>query len=514
MFNGALALVRQTLRINARAMVPHVTHLGLLLTTAFAGLWKLSDVDILSAPGLDLFVLMAWLNLLFIMLAGCGLFASTVTEEKEEGTLPLLQMAGINPLTLLLGKSVPRLVSCGVLLAVQLPLVFLAVTLGGVTPLQIVASYVALGAFLVLVAGIGLLASVMCGTTWRASFWTLLLTLCLILGPYLLSEVASAVFNQPTFALIDDLSAQVKRVMIPEQLNAIMDVNFSGSVISRQVVVNVAVGVGAFLLAWLLFPVFADRVGTSVASAHQKSSRRFSLKGRVWSAALVWKDFHFHAGGWKGAFIRLFVLPVLVTLFVVLMSNSFGSAGLNDFDARDLGATMQVVAIVSGILELALIAGRVFQVEIKANTLSSLVMLPRESILTIVFPKILGQLLSLGPTVFFFFIGTILYPDSVSDFTDEIFSDGDSLLAFSFAVVYVLVFLHLTAFLSLWVRWGAVPLAFGIQACLSICMGMVASQSRGGDGRGFVFFCLLIGLFAVVTLQFAIAEKLKDLSAA
>ena len=49
-------------------------------------------------------------------------------------------MAGISPIGILLGKTSPRLIAATMILSVQLPFTFLAITLGGVLTNQILAA--------------------------------------------------------------------------------------------------------------------------------------------------------------------------------------------------------------------------------------------------------------------------------------------------------------------------------------------------------------------------------------
>ena len=93
-------------------------------------------------------------------MAGFGFFATAITEEKEEGTLGLLKMAGISRAGILLGKSTSRLVSAMLLLFAQFPFTLLAITLGGVTFQQILAAYSALLAYMILVANLAMFFSV------------------------------------------------------------------------------------------------------------------------------------------------------------------------------------------------------------------------------------------------------------------------------------------------------------------------------------------------------------------
>ena len=78
-------------------------------------------------------------------------------------------MAHIGPTAMLVGKSVPRLTGAMLVLFAQFPFTLLAVTLGGVLRHQIVAGYTTLLAYLVLVAGLGLIFSVLCRTSMAAA---------------------------------------------------------------------------------------------------------------------------------------------------------------------------------------------------------------------------------------------------------------------------------------------------------------------------------------------------------
>jgi len=104
MFAGTLAMLHRALRLDSRLLRTH------LFRVSFAGLMYISLIyawassSLVGAPGLRLFETMTYLNLVLISLAGISFFATAITEEKEEDTLGLLMLAGINPLGILLGK--------------------------------------------------------------------------------------------------------------------------------------------------------------------------------------------------------------------------------------------------------------------------------------------------------------------------------------------------------------------------------------------------------------------------
>jgi len=169
MFTGVLALLERSLRVDSRAWGPHLARFTLMVAIVIAICYASATSSMFGAPGLRFFRSIAYLNLVFMTLMGIGFFSTAITEEKEEDTLGLMLMAGISPLGILLGKSVGRLIQALLLIAVQYPFTLLAVTLGGVTQDQVRSVYVAVFAYMVLLAGAGLLCSTLARRNRTAS---------------------------------------------------------------------------------------------------------------------------------------------------------------------------------------------------------------------------------------------------------------------------------------------------------------------------------------------------------
>ena len=76
-----------------------------------------------------------------------------------------------------------------------------------------------------------------------------------------------------------------------------------------------------------------------------------------------------------------------------------------------------------------------------------------------------------------------------------------------------LVILHLVTFLSLFIKWAALPMTLGIIVFTNWCCLWTMFEGGGSSSNGpFVVMCLL-SLFVVVVLHFAIAERLRSLAA-
>ncbi|MBC8115539.1 MAG: hypothetical protein H7062_14235, partial [Candidatus Saccharimonas sp.] len=188
MLRGVLALLERSLRVDARSWQVHLARLGLMAAIYISLSYAFTRAGMFGAPGLRFFQANLYLNLAFMTLLGVGFFSTAITEEKEEDTLGLMQMAGIGPLGILLGKIGGRLFQALLLVAVQYPFTLLAVTMGGVTPGQVSAAYIGLTAYMLLLAGYGLLCSTFSPRSRSAGTWMILGILAYVIVPYACSE--------------------------------------------------------------------------------------------------------------------------------------------------------------------------------------------------------------------------------------------------------------------------------------------------------------------------------------
>ena len=159
MLNGAAALFTWTLRMDNRYVHPHLVRAAFALFILFCLSMATFDAFGTNRTGLVFFGLVCQLNVVLIAAAGVSYFVTAVSEEKDAGTFALLQLAGLTPLAITLGKSTSRLVSSLMLLVSQIPFTFLAVTLGGIRWQQVLAAWICLAAWMILVANMALLCS-------------------------------------------------------------------------------------------------------------------------------------------------------------------------------------------------------------------------------------------------------------------------------------------------------------------------------------------------------------------
>jgi ABC-type Na+ efflux pump permease subunit len=517
----ALALFERSLRLESRSALLAWSRAGLLMLILLVLLpiQSLARAGLFGAPGLHFLQQMVWLNLVFITLAGLSYFASAITEEKEEMMLGLLRMTNLSPVAILLGKSTSRLVGALLLLVVQVPFVLLAVTLGGVGLLQIVAAYGTLLAYLFFVCNLALLFSVVFRNTATAAAFTLLALLVFLIGHYWAGAIVGSIVSSgliyphwriwPLLITLTDLWG---RATPSSRLGEIFQTGFAGSAIGFQVACNLVLGILFFLLAWLVF----DRCTREEKDAAPRrrwllrsATRRSQIPpGLVGTAAITWKDFTFISGGRRGLLVKFGLLASGVILCNFLAMQG----GNREIFTREFeGMVLIWVSLLVTAFLLAFEAARVFQEEIRWKTLSSLVTLPI-SVPELAYRKVAGVLVGTLPLLAGFVLGVVLDPKDVGGFIDGIFRESIAFGAFTVMILQYILFLHLTAFLSLIMKRGALPLAFAIQylggSFFLALLGIIFSAG-GGDAPDLVLFItMLICVVVTVVLHRAIGQRL------
>jgi ABC-type transport system involved in multi-copper enzyme maturation permease subunit len=519
MFTGTLAMLHRAVRLDARLLRTHLFRAGfawLVYVSLLYALWI--SQTLLGAPGLRMFEAMTWLNVVLISLAGVSFFATAITEEKEEDTLGLLKMAGIDPLGILLGKSTSRLLGAALLLLVQFPFTLLAITLGGVTLGQVLAAYFSLTAYMILLANVGLLCSVVLQRGGMASIVTGLVLILHIVAGAGVRAVTLGLVNSGLVAgrgsveeWLENLATSLDSASIAQRTAEIMTTGFAGNPVGFQVLASLAVAGVCFFLAWAGFNRFTRVAHVSRPTRTDMLALLVGLgrgrRSRPGRRVLFWKEFHFVAGG----------IPVQIVKFVVygLMTLTIFWAGERYYNypfarAGEFVADAMLAVIV---IESGLYASVILHDEWRDRTLPLLTMLPIRSS-TILYSKIAGCAVALIPALFWLLAGCLIWPDGPEQI-------GKCFILPSrwFYVLVWLLFLTLTIFFSMVVRWGALPLALAVMAGGSFCAGLCGSpviailtavNQFGGPSAegGFLLVDLVIGTL-IVLLQIDVRRRIE-----
>ncbi len=458
------ALFTRALRLEARQNLPYLARVILVGVIVLELLMFYAASSRMGAPGLQFFATVFFTNLVVITLAGIGYFATAITEEKEEMTLGLLRMTRLDPLSILLGKSTVRLIGALMLLVMQIPFTLLAITLGGVALSQVLAAYLALLSYMVFMSSLGLFWSVVCeksGNAGGAVLLSLLVFFCLPLGTPLIHELelSGKLEADGAFATLAKRCFDATLEANPFKRGIdIMKTGFSGSLVGWQFISNVALGVLLFLGAWRLFEFFTREQkeaspARGLLARGTGGRRRWLSPGRPWRNALAWKDFYFMAGGWWTALLTYLVCgAILGTVYWLICKYDMPPPPrLVDFA---FGAQFPAWIIFG--LQTIFAAGKVFAEERNWQTWPNLMCLPI-STGRLAWSKVLG-----------IFTGTLPLASIAATLTlVGLFSRNmewsPKLLPILFhALAQWLFLLHLTLFMSLYVKRGAGILALGI----------------------------------------------------
>lgn len=402
---GIWALWERSLRIDARLIVPNLLRAGVLLVVYASLLSIVNSRWMLGAPGLIYFSTLAYCNVILITALGFRLFASALTEEKEDGTLPLLLLTGLDPLVILLGKSSSRLLQMSLLLVVQFPAWLFAVTLGGVTLGQVFAVAVALAAYLVCIANVGLLMSVLARRTGDAAAAMVVLSCIYCIFPPVGVQLAldlqingSEWIAPPIIPYIVATLHWIGEQSVFVRLHEVLQSGFAGGPLCWQVVSNSLFGVAMFGLAWMVFPWATANLDQEAPArrlvGQSTAATRNSLwtAGRAWQNALAWQSYQFDAGGRMGIFLKLCGFAA-VCLFVTWMHTEQFQRVV---PIQEVFAGWAIALTLLLYFELMIQGSRIFQNEYKQKTWSTLLILPR-SVPYLAYSKVGGILLSMLP---------------------------------------------------------------------------------------------------------------------
>lgn len=517
MFQKTFALTVRSLRVDSRLISPHLMRMGLGVLVLLFVYSTQHDVSA-QAPGRDLFGWIIYSNASFATLIIPLMFATAITEEKEERMLPLLQIANVSPLTILVGKAIPQLLSVLVIFSVQLPFCMLAITLGGVSLSQVIVSYLAVAAYIIF---IGFL-SLWCSVALRHSANSTGLAGLLVLFYHVLPPIAYGIFAtlglDPGWRNISQAGIQFLgkywQTNIFVRLNEVLATGFSGTALSWQVGTNLLYGLFFFLLSWLTFNYFNQESDSAPAKKVSITQAQGTRRRRSWQQALIWKEFYYEAGGTFQLVTKLVVYG-MIGFLIAFAAASFrwDRIELREF-APYFGGMMLFFFLP---IELMFSAARMFQPEIKNQTLSSLMILPI-STRRICYSKIAGEALGLIPVLFYSVLSGALSPSVLQELFSEFQQNPVLFFVISANIIgNILLFLHLIAALSLRMnRWWAIFCAmlviyFGY-LIFAVLFGIVNAifnfTSIPGSGTFYAMLNAFISLGLTVVLHFYIGREL------
>jgi ABC-type transport system involved in multi-copper enzyme maturation permease subunit len=500
------ALFVRSLREDARARLPPILRAALILVILLI-LWaNESDFARRTAPGREFLGMVLFANLGLIAIAAPGIFASAITEEKEDQTLMLLRMTRLSPLAILLGKSTTRLLGALLLLAVQIPFTLLAVTLGGVSTSQVLSAYAVLCATTFLLCNLALLCSVVCRNGIRAGVCTgAVCALVFVVLPIVCIATSLRRLNFGSLVPVTawaHFSTRLVESNPAYTLSVLLFKSSKAAPITSHVATNLVAGTACFLVAWLVFDRFCAGGEEIAASGRKRKGWRIFSRRRPRPSVrrpVAWKDFHFLNGGWRGMLLRLAVCALLFFAVYAFMRWVDESSPQTAYFWRNVGEGTMNLGLCAFALDASLTASRTFGEERRHLTLHSLATLPK-STYWLIWQKILGCIPSLLPTAALFLTGVwIRLTVAHNDYADWMHffhrNDGEILYVLS----QVLLLPILITNLSLRMRRGAMPTGIAVVVALNVLtVVLLDAHTRMSDDKKLILAASVSTLAAVL----------------
>ena len=482
MISGVLTLFNWTLKMDSKSVYPHIVRAFFAFSMLFAISLAFADVFGTGSMGLRFFESVCFMNVLVITVSGISYFVTAVTEEKDAGTYALLRLAGMTSLSITLGKSTSRLISSLMLLVIQMPFTFLAITLGGVLWQQIIAAYLAMAAWMILVANLALFCSVRCATSGRAAGLAGAILALFALLPQLISSSLAAMpagfLSKSTIDMIGRLPNVLASISVFDRLTEILGsttgFSFLGIPLSFSAPTATAIGGIAVLFGgqfWLSLTVAATlfvvstltldlwSAPTDVGGPSEKQSVRRWAVGRCWPLAIAWKEFLFFTGGRSFGFAKMLggLLAFIGFWCFQELDAHYGGVALH----RDHSwhAFLTFVAVFT--IEVLVYSSGCLFFEVRQQTQSTLATVPISSV-RVLLEKLLGCMIALVPSVFWIFAVIVL--------GDGTIADRCSLTMVSSYLLILGFSSHVAALLSLYTRWAALPLTILFSAPAFFCL--------------------------------------------
>ncbi len=489
MLAQTLAFLTRSIRQESRLLTHHAVRGALVLLTLILFFIQVIEAPRRGASGLFLVSSIANCCYFCLTLLGIMYFAVAITEEKEEETLPLLRMTGVRNFTLLVGKSMPRLVVVALLILVSTPFLLLATTLGGVVPEQIIATVLGMICYSFCLSQIGLFSSTISRNSQRAVGVTIVFWLLLEFGNWLLWLAAAAAVQWGYVNLQDALMNASGFLSERTLWNASGDFLMferGESIWHAQMTFQLLVGVGVFGFSWLVFEPMNQSSLAQGASSSEDLARGLFTRSRLrrslrsWDAALAWKSWQFNFGGWLWFMLLSITLPILTVGIVLLISLIAG-----ELASPVIYGILLIMTGIGGTIGILMNTfGKVLNREIYQQTLVSLCMLPHKRG-TLLKQMYAGLLPALIPPVLCLLLGIFWTAIAETSFLQGFF---ETMIEpwFWFFVAWLLVTAHVGLLLSVNMRHGGMLVAVAVCCIiLPFVLGMVLSLI--GMVSGFLF---------------------------
>jgi ABC-type transport system involved in multi-copper enzyme maturation permease subunit len=191
--------------------------MGLCYSTAFAS-WRGPSIQQQAAFAHGFFVAYSWVQLFAVLFLTPAMIAGTIAGEHERRTIDYLLTTSLSDVEITLGKFTARCAAIAAQIAGGVPILAIAMTLGGIAPRQLVQSFAIALLTLASVGSLCLALSARCRTSREAVVRAYVVLTALLIVPGILWGICqSAQYgSQPTWWSVTAAAAIVPLQFITE----------------------------------------------------------------------------------------------------------------------------------------------------------------------------------------------------------------------------------------------------------------------------------------------------------
>ena len=245
----------------------------------------------LAEIGMKLFGDVVFLQAIVILLLTPAFVAGTIAEDRQRKVLSYLLASPLSGAEIVLGKLAARLVNLVVLVAVGLPVVSIALFLGGIDPANVWLWYGSSFSTLYLLAGVSIFVSTFSQRPRDAILRTYLIELAWLLLPLVewLCESAGGTLGRLTSEArpITEWIIGSSPVVLLSQRSVWLNGSGSGVVQAVTWLIGLQLLQGTLLLAWSTMRLRPLEQGSRLQGLHWLGSRRVSQPRRLFAHGLA-----------------------------------------------------------------------------------------------------------------------------------------------------------------------------------------------------------------------------------
>jgi hypothetical protein len=336
--------------------------------------------------GIIIFYVMAGINLSIVSFAALRLFGTVITEEKEQGTLGLLMITPMHPLSLISAKTIPLLYTLCCMIFIQVPLVTLIVTFGGVLLEQVLLFFLICFFHLLLVASICIPCSTLMKKVGDAIGLSLIIHIIFMASPPLLTMLNLYYVRN---AFLTDFIQAITSIQTWHICTKILTSTHD----APAILIYITFCIIAFILSMVFTLHKIKKINLSDPTEKKSSGKsRKSKHSRTWKKAIIWKDWTYWAGGKKIIILKVFLYSTALAYTPFLNDDGLMKLFSQQYFENFFNINIPILIFVFGIEFLGQLSNFIRK-EVKGKTLSGVLLQPISTV-EFFFEKVKGALLS------------------------------------------------------------------------------------------------------------------------